>query len=509
MSRIRAAFDAGPAFIPYLVAGDPDVETSRRYVEALDRGGADVIELGLPFSEPIAEGPIIQRATDRSLAAGMTPTRYFDLVDDLEVAAPLVCMTYYNLVLNGGPTPSTAGFVERAAEVGIDGLIVPDLPVEEAGDLADACDEHELDLIQLVAPTTTAARRRHIEKRTSGFVYVQARLGTTGDRTDPDAALERSLRYVAGWDVPAAVGFGIDTPSLGARVIEAGADGVVVGSALVALAEAEGSASVLKRRTRDFVEAIDATGTSLAAPVADILSSARRRPRPRHRVQVDARSLEGALSDAAAEGSVPVIAELKRTSPTLSTHHDIDAVEAAKRMADAGAAAISVLTEPDHFGGDPDELTAIRAAVDVPIVRKDFVLEASELDRVAADTVLLIARFVDDLDGLVEAARARGMEPLVEVHTRDELVRASGADASLVGINNRDLTTLTVDRHTFERVASEAPSGLTLIAESGLSTRRDVERMLAAGADGVLVGTAVMEGDIGGNVRRLVEAPSP
>lgn len=515
MSRIRSAFERGPAFIPYLVTGDPDIKSSKRYVEALDRGGADVIELGLPFSEPIAEGPVIQRAIDRSLEAGMTPTRYFAFVDQLEVDAALVCMTYYNLLLNGSPRPAPAGFVERAAQVGIDGLIIPDLPVEESDDLAEACETYDLDLIQLVAPTTTADRRRRIESRTSGFVYVQARLGTTGERTDPDATLERSLGHVADWDVPAAVGFGIDSPSLAARVIEAGADGVVVGSALIEHLEAIDSATEsdgaqsLDRKTRAFTEAIAGADSSLAPPVADILQSARDRTRPHERVEVASRSLRQALADTTNAGHVPVIAELKRTSPTTPTYHDVDAVDTAHRMVDAGATAISVLTEPDHFGGDPAELTAVREAVEVPILRKDFVFEEAELDRVPADAVLLIARFVDDLCALVEAARTRGMEPLVEVHIRDELERAHRAGASLVGINNRDLTTLSIDRDTFERVAKHASPEVTLIAESGLSTRRDIERMLSAGADGVLIGTAVMEGDVGRNVSRLVESPSP
>jgi tryptophan synthase alpha chain len=236
--RLAAAFAEEPAFVPYLVAGDPGYEASIEYVEALARGGADVVELGLPFSEPIAEGRTIQEAIVRALDGGMTPDRYFEFVDDLAVDVPLVCMTYYNLIYqygNGemageqGPVP----FVERAADVGIAGLVVPDLPAEEADPLRAACDEFGLDLVFIVAPTTEGERLDRMREQVSGYVYVQARLGTTGARDDVSDRTAESLARVAGWDVPKAVGFGIKTGDHAERIVSAGADGIIVGSALV------------------------------------------------------------------------------------------------------------------------------------------------------------------------------------------------------------------------------------------------------------------------------------
>ncbi|UTF53656.1 tryptophan synthase subunit alpha [Natronosalvus rutilus] len=231
--RIDAAFAGGPAFVPYLAAGDPTYEASLEYVEALDRGGADVIELGLPFSEPIAEGPTIQEAVVRALEGGMTPERFFAFVEDLEVEAPLVCMTYYNLIYQFGEEQGPRPFVERAAEAGLEGFVVPNLPAEEADPLRDACDEFGLDLIFIVAPTTRGERLERMRERVSGYVYVQARLGTTGAREDVSDHTNASLERLADWDVPKAVGFGIKTGDHAERIVASGADGVIVGSALV------------------------------------------------------------------------------------------------------------------------------------------------------------------------------------------------------------------------------------------------------------------------------------
>jgi len=233
VSDIADAFADGPAFVPYLAAGDPDYESSLAYVEALERGGADVIELGLPFSEPIAEGPTIQSAIVRALEAGMTPRRYFEFVEDLDVDVPLVCMTYYNLIYQFGEGGGPEDFVRRAAAAGVDGFVVPDLPAEEADPLREACDDHDCELIFIVAPTTTGERLERIMSQVSGYVYVQARLGTTGARADFSDQTAESLERIAEWDVPKAVGFGISTGEHAQRVIEAGADGVIVGSALV------------------------------------------------------------------------------------------------------------------------------------------------------------------------------------------------------------------------------------------------------------------------------------
>ncbi|WP_247729415.1 tryptophan synthase subunit alpha [Halovivax limisalsi] len=241
-SAIEAAIREGyPALIPYLTAGDPDLEATKRYVEALDRGGADVIELGLPFSEPIAEGPTIQSAIARALEAGTTPDSFFDLVDSLAVEAPLVVMTYTNLLMQYGPADSgtdVTPFVERAAAAGLDGVIIPDLPASEAGSVREACEAAGLDLIAIVAPTTEGERLETLLATTSGFAYVQARLGTTGARTDVSTATHESLERLEDADVPAAVGFGVSEPEHAREIVAAGADGVVVGSALVELAAA-------------------------------------------------------------------------------------------------------------------------------------------------------------------------------------------------------------------------------------------------------------------------------
>ncbi|MFC6836424.1 indole-3-glycerol phosphate synthase [Halomarina ordinaria] len=247
----------------------------------------------------------------------------------------------------------------------------------------------------------------------------------------------------------------------------------------------------------------------LAPAVESILAAARDRPVPEGRVSVTPRSLPDALAAAAADGRAPVIAEVKPTSPTTDGANDDDPVALARAMVEGGAAALSVLTEPEHFGGSVGTLTRVREAVEVPVLRKDFLLAPEQLDGVEADVVLLIARFLDDLPGMLEAARERGFQALVEVHTRAELREAVDAGADIVGVNNRDLARLEVDLDTFERVAAEAPDDVTLVAESGLSTPDDVRRMRAAGADGLLVGTAIMAGgveQVTANTRRLTEA---
>ncbi|QSG04978.1 tryptophan synthase subunit alpha [Halapricum desulfuricans] len=231
---LETVFDSEePAFVPYLAAGDPSYEASIAYVEALERGGADVIELGLPFSEPIAEGSTIQSAIVRALKAGMTPDRYFEFLEDVDVDVPIVCMTYYNLIFQYGGEAGPREFVERAAEAGISGFVVVDLPAEEADPLRAACDEFGLDLIFIVAPTTTDDRLASMRERVSGYVYVQARTGVTGARDDVSDQTAQTLDRIGHWDVPKAVGFGIKTGEHAERIVRAGADGVIVGSALV------------------------------------------------------------------------------------------------------------------------------------------------------------------------------------------------------------------------------------------------------------------------------------
>ncbi|PSQ24021.1 indole-3-glycerol phosphate synthase [Halobacteriales archaeon QS_9_67_17] len=242
----------------------------------------------------------------------------------------------------------------------------------------------------------------------------------------------------------------------------------------------------------------------VAPEVRSILDAAQERGRGGERVDVDARSLSAAFADAEADGRVPLIAEVKPTSPTTDGEHDDDPVALAEEMVAGGASALSVLTEPDHFGGSPETLERVRAAVDVPVLRKDFVLDEAGLDVVSADVILLIARFVgDDLPDLVRAARERGFQVLVETHTEAELERAVAAGAEFVGVNNRDLAALEVDLDTFGSVAPAAPESVTLIAESGITTREDVRRMRAAGADALLVGSAIMDGRVRENTHRF------
>ncbi|HET7324178.1 MAG TPA: indole-3-glycerol phosphate synthase [Halococcus sp.] len=241
----------------------------------------------------------------------------------------------------------------------------------------------------------------------------------------------------------------------------------------------------------------------LAPAVESILAAARERGGGEKQLSISARSLPEALDTAEREGKIPVISEVKPTSPTTDGRRTEDATTLAASMVAGGAAAISVLTEPTHFGGSTDALRRIRESVSVPVLRKDFILREEQLDMVEADAVLLIARFVDNLEELVSAARERGFQPLVEVHSRSELDRALAAGADLIGVNNRDLTRLEVDLSTFETVAAEAPEDVTLIAESGISTRKDAARMRRAGADGLLVGSAIMDGDVETNTRRL------
>ncbi|MWG35251.1 indole-3-glycerol phosphate synthase [Halomarina oriensis] len=243
----------------------------------------------------------------------------------------------------------------------------------------------------------------------------------------------------------------------------------------------------------------------LAPAVASILDAARARPTPDERVAVTPRDLRAAFARAESDGRVPVIAEVKPTSPTTEGTDERDPVELAREMVDGGAAALSVLTEPEHFGGSVETLRRVREAVDVPVLRKDFLLEESHLDAVEADVVLLIVRFVDDLPGMLAAARDRGFQVLVEVHDEAELERALDAGADVVGVNNRDLANLVVNLETFESVAPHVPDDVTLVAESGIALPAEAARMRRAGADALLVGTGIVRGpsDVTENTRRL------
>ncbi|MBU5435955.1 tryptophan synthase subunit alpha [Pseudoflavonifractor sp. MSJ-37] len=234
MSRIQAAFSKGKAFIPFLTCGDPDLETTAAIVRAMAEAGADVIELGIPFSDPTAEGPVIQAADLRALSGGITTDQIFDLVRDLrrDVTVPLVFMTYANVVFSYG----TDRFVSTASEVGIDGLILPDVPFEEKEEFAAPCRAHGLDFISLIAPTSED-RVAMIAREAEGFVYCVSSLGVTGTRSQITTDIGHMVRLVkdANPHIPCAVGFGISTPAQAAEMA-ALSDGAIVGSAIVKLA---------------------------------------------------------------------------------------------------------------------------------------------------------------------------------------------------------------------------------------------------------------------------------
>ena len=241
--RIATAFASHgrrAALMPYLMGGFPDVEASRAVGEAAADAGADLLELGIPFSDPLADGPVIHAAGTHALRAGVTPGDVLGVCESLAERLPVVLMVYANLVLAGGAD----GFVERAAASGAAGLIVPDLPHDEAAELRAACEERGLALVPLVAPTTTPERLRAVGADARGFVYTVSLTGTTGERDELPADLPGTVERVrAATDVPVAVGFGIARAEQARRVGEL-ADGVIVGSRLVRAAGDGGAAAV-------------------------------------------------------------------------------------------------------------------------------------------------------------------------------------------------------------------------------------------------------------------------
>lgn len=228
----RAKSQGRAAFIPYVAGGHPDMDTCAQLVKALDEGGADIIEIGVPFSDPVADGPVIQEASKLALDAGATPAGILELLASLKnsVAAPLVIMTYYNPMLAMG----LERFAQQAVQAGVAGVIVPDLPPEEAGPWIDASRKNNLDTIFLVTPGTSEARLQVVLEVCSGFLYYVSMYGVTGGALDlpPErlAGIQR-VREAAG-ELPVAVGFGVSTPEQ-AKAIGRVADGVIVGSALV------------------------------------------------------------------------------------------------------------------------------------------------------------------------------------------------------------------------------------------------------------------------------------
>ena len=230
---IAAAFATSgkrAALMPYLMGGFPDLETSRAIGEACAEAGADLVELGVPFSDPLADGPVIHAAGTAALAAGATLHGVLEVARALTESVPVVLMCYANLVLARG----AERFAEELAERGVSGLIVPDLPIEEAGEVLRACDAAGVALVPLVAPTTPDERLALIGRAARGFVYTVAVTGTTGERQGLDDVVAAMLaRTKARTEVPVALGFGIGTPAAAAAAADAGADGVIVGSRLV------------------------------------------------------------------------------------------------------------------------------------------------------------------------------------------------------------------------------------------------------------------------------------
>jgi tryptophan synthase alpha chain len=242
------------ALVPYFTAGDPSLALTRRLVVEAARRGADIVELGVPFSDPLADGPVIQRATQRALHAGVTLPRVLEVARELrgETAVPLVFFTYYNPLLAFG----LKAFCGTAVESGVDGVMVVDLPPEESGPLRAEAHAAGLDLIHLVAPTSTPDRMRKIARASSGFLYMVSLTGVTGARAELPAELQQNLRALrAITTTPICVGFGIGTPGQAAAVGRV-ADGVAVGSAIVQLVEKHAGAADLVTKVGDFVAAL-------------------------------------------------------------------------------------------------------------------------------------------------------------------------------------------------------------------------------------------------------------
>lgn len=237
MSNIKTAFANGKAFIPFVTCGDPDLETTAAVVREMAAAGADLIELGIPFSDPTAEGPVIQGANIRALDGGVTTDRIFDLVRDLrqDVSVPFVFMTYANVIFSYG----AERFIRTCQDIGIDGLILPDLPFEEKEEFLAICHAHEVDLISMIAPTSKD-RIAMIAREAEGFLYIVSSMGVTGTRraitTDVGAIVEIVRQHT---DLLCAIGFGISTPEQAQHMAQY-ADGVIVGSAIVKIVERYG-----------------------------------------------------------------------------------------------------------------------------------------------------------------------------------------------------------------------------------------------------------------------------
>ena len=234
MSNIAKAFENGKAFIPFITCGDPDLETTAKCIVEMQNAGASLVELGIPFSDPTAEGPVIMEASLRALEAGCTTDKVFEMVkklrNEMGVTIPMVFMTYANVVFSYG----IGRFCQNAAECGVDGIILPDVPYEEKDEFDGICKAHGLDMISLIAPTSHE-RISMIAKEASGFIYIVSSLGVTGVRSEITTDIPSIVAAVkSASDVPCAIGFGISTTEQAANMAKS-ADGVIVGSAIVKL----------------------------------------------------------------------------------------------------------------------------------------------------------------------------------------------------------------------------------------------------------------------------------
>ncbi len=232
MTRIKDAFANGKAFIPFITCGDPDLETTKEIVRAMAANGADLIELGIPFSDPTAEGPVIQSANLRALTGGVTTDKIFEMVRELrkDLTLPMVFMTYSNVVFSY----DAEKFIGTCSEIGINGLILPDLPFEEKEEFSDICKKYDVALISLIAPTS-ANRVAMIAKEAEGFIYIVSSLGVTGIRSEINTDIGSLVKVIReNTSVPCAVGFGISTPAQAAKMAGI-SDGAIVGSAIIKL----------------------------------------------------------------------------------------------------------------------------------------------------------------------------------------------------------------------------------------------------------------------------------
>lgn len=255
MSRIARAFEKKkkPAFIGFTVGGDPDRDTCVRIVKALIEGGIDILELGIPFSDPVADGPVIQKADDRALAAGTTPLVTFEIVKEIRAFSdvPIVFLTYYNIVYRRG----IGRFYQDARHAGVDGILIADMPVEESDEVCNAAAQYGIDPIFLVTRTTSDDRIKKIAAKARGYLYLVSVLGVTGVReTVDDGAIDLLKRVRKHTDIPLALGFGISKPEHAKVCADAGADGVIVGSAIVAIVERNlGRPERMERELKEYV----------------------------------------------------------------------------------------------------------------------------------------------------------------------------------------------------------------------------------------------------------------